>query len=143
MKNCRSFFAGFLVAVLILSIALPTVASSEKQANLVYNDIKITVNGERIIPKDANGKTIEPFIIDGTTYLPVRAVAEALNLDVSWDANTSTAILRGAEPVEMTWITRTGSKYHNDGHCNGGTYWMVPLSSALGMGLTPCGKCCK
>lgn len=142
MKNFKNFFAGFLVAALILTVALPAMATVEKQATLVYNDIKITLNGERIKPKDANGKTVEPFIIDGTTYLPVRAVAEALDLDVSWDGETSTAILKGAEPVEMTWITRTGSKYHDDGNCNGGTYWMVPLSSAIGMGLTPCNKCC-
>ncbi len=30
---------------------------------------------------------------NGTTYLPVRAVGEALNLDVSWNANTKTVSL--------------------------------------------------
>ena len=39
------------------------------------------------------------------------------------------------------YVTATGSKYHNDPHCNGGTYWPVPLDTAIGMGLTPCSKC--
>ena len=63
----------------------PTVAKPYKG----YRDIKIKLDGTEITPKDANGKTVEPFIIDGTTYLPVRAVGEAMGLDVDWDGETS------------------------------------------------------
>jgi hypothetical protein len=31
-----------------------------------------------------------PFVVDGTTLVPVRLIAEALGFDVSWDASTST-----------------------------------------------------
>lgn len=55
--------------------------------------INITVNGQKIQPKDANGNTVEPFALNGTTYLPVRAVAEALNMNVEWDSSTNTAVL--------------------------------------------------
>lgn len=44
-----------------------------------------------------NGKTVTlnvaPFIEGGSTYLPVRAVAEAMGANVGWDGATSTAIL--------------------------------------------------
>ena len=44
-----------------------------------------------------NGKTvtlnIAPFIEGGSTYLPVRVVAEAMGAQVAWDGATSTAIL--------------------------------------------------
>ena len=53
------------------------------------------------MPTDANGDYVEPFIIEGTTYLPVRAIASALDLDVNWDEETSTVILdeKASEPV--------------------------------------------
>lgn len=45
------------------------------------------------------------------------------------------------EEKKDVYITKTGKKYHNDDTCNGGTYWPVPLSTALGMNLQPCDKC--
>lgn len=60
---------------------------------LNYNNIKIYINEELIEPKDANGNVVEPFIIDGTTYLPVRAVAEAFNKNVNWDGTTNTVLI--------------------------------------------------
>ena len=63
---------------------------------------------------------------------------------VQWDGATQTVSLTAPEApaaAKQTYITRTGSKYHNDPHCNGSTYWPVPLDTAIGMGLTPCSKC--
>lgn len=39
------------------------------------------------------------------------------------------------------YITPTGSKYHFDSHCNGGSYSATTLESAKNSGYTPCGKC--
>lgn len=134
-----------LALALVLVFALASTVSAVTntiQANLTYRDIKITLNGAAVDSKDANGKSVEPFIMDGTTYLPVRAVAEALGLDVKWDSATSTVALTEPEADDgSVYITRTGSKYHDDSTCNGGTYWPVPLETATGMGLTPCDKC--
>ncbi|MBE6910482.1 MAG: copper amine oxidase N-terminal domain-containing protein [Ruminococcaceae bacterium] len=92
--NARSFLLGVLVTVLVFALALPAAArSGSKTAELFYRNIKINFNGTQITPKDANGNTVEPFIIDGTTYLPVRAVANALGLNVGWDEGTSTVLL--------------------------------------------------
>lgn len=97
LNNARWFVLGVVVSLVISAFALPTVASSmTKTAELTYRDIKITLNGESLNPKDATGNDVEPFIIDGTTYLPVRAVADALGLNVSWDSDTSTAVLSGS-----------------------------------------------
>ena len=59
----------------------------------IYRDIQIKVNGSQITPKDANGNVVEPFIIDGTTYLPVRAIGDALGLEVGWNGETNTVSL--------------------------------------------------
>ena len=92
MKRTKAV-AFLLVLVLVLGISV-FATNGSKTAELFYRDIKISLNGKEITPKDANGNTVEPFIIDGTTYLPVRGVAGALGLDVEWDGSTNTVILK-------------------------------------------------
>lgn len=58
-----------------------------------YSDIKVTLDGALLSLTDANGTVVEPFAVDGTTYLPVRAVSNALGLEVGWDSETSTVVL--------------------------------------------------
>ncbi len=94
MKNVRSFLAGMLTTLLIGSLVVPVLASSGVVTkDLYYNNITITLDGKHIDPRDAQGTPVEPFIIDGTTYLPVRAISEALGLYVSWDSGTNTVTL--------------------------------------------------
>lgn len=72
--------------------------STEKET-IHFNDIKININGVEITPKDANGESVEPFIINGTTYLPVRAVAEALNKKVNWNGETKTVFISSDDKI--------------------------------------------
>lgn len=62
--------------------------------------LKITVDGAAKTFKDSNAKVIFPFIYNGTTYLPVRAVCDMVHIPVSWDANSKT-ILLGKELKEV------------------------------------------
>lgn len=91
-----------LIALLFTVIANATVGS--RTAELVYNNIKIVLDGKELAPADANGNPVEPFIIDGTTYLPVRGISSALGLGVSWNASTGTVELNtpGAFPGAVT-----------------------------------------
>lgn len=41
------------------------------------------------------------------------------------------------------YVTRTGKKYHFNGNCNGGKYYISTLEEAIRRGLTPCEKCAK
>ena len=50
-----------------------------KEIEVIYRDIKIYVDDEIIIPKDAVGRTIEPFIYEGATY----SVQEDMEFDTS------------------------------------------------------------
>ncbi len=92
---------GIIIGVLATaSIATFVNAAAEeiyKTVSVIYNDIKICIDGTYLEPKDVNGNTVEPFILDGTTYLPVRAVAGAFNKAVDWDGATNTVYL-GAKP---------------------------------------------
>ena len=91
MNKTKTFVAALLVLCILSVTALG--ATGVIQATLNYRGIKITLNGETVEPKDVNGNSTEPFIYDGTTYLPIRAVGDALNLDVGWDDATSTVSL--------------------------------------------------
>lgn len=93
----RSFAAGMLTMALLFSLVATAYAAYQKQAALTYSDIKITLNGAPIIPKNANGETVDPFSIDGTTYLPVRAIGNALDLDVTWDQEQNTIVLKSRD----------------------------------------------
>ncbi|MDO4563559.1 MAG: copper amine oxidase N-terminal domain-containing protein [Clostridia bacterium] len=70
--------------------------------------IKIFVSHELIDPRDANGNSVEPFIDNGTTYLPVRAVAEALEATVEWDNDTRTVIVLSKKGMSYTTAEEAG-----------------------------------
>ena len=138
----KRFASGVTAAVLTVGLMGTAAATVGRQTVEVdYNNIKVTLDGQAVELMDATGAAVEPFTINGTTYLPVRAVSNALGLDVNWDASTSTVVLSTPEAERQVYITRTGSKYHYDGNCNGGTYWPVSYATATGMGLEPCDKC--
>lgn len=91
-----------LVIVLLLSLGISASATWGIEAKeLYYRGISIYVNGTELIPQDVNGNSTEPFIIEGTTYLPVRALAGALGLSVGWDGTTNTITLTSGAEVNM------------------------------------------
>lgn len=90
-KEIKCFAAGVITTVLVTSAVYATPVG--KNITAFYNGIKIYVDGDRITPKDGNGKIVEPFIYDGTTYLPVRAVSEALGKQVTWDEKSNSVYI--------------------------------------------------
>lgn len=70
--------------------------------------INIFINGGRFIPTDVNGNVVNPIIIDGTTYVPVRAIGEAFDKEVAWDGETKTVTLttKAAPVIETTVISK-------------------------------------
>lgn len=105
-KVITIFSAVILTAFVILSVVYATTGIIEK--SLLYDDIKITLRGEELKPSDVNGNYIEPFIIEGTTYLPVRGIASALGLTVGWDDKTKTVKLN--EPQNSTVLLYEGNR---------------------------------
>lgn len=97
----RDKIKGFISGIIIASLLGTTVFAStlEKEISVLYNNIKIYIDGIRLEPKDENGNIIEPFISEGTTYLPVRAISQALGKEVSWDSSEN-SIYIGAKPIE-------------------------------------------
>lgn len=58
------------------------------------NGIKVVVKGELFESVDpADGSKYIPVTYKGRTYLPLRAIAEAVGLEVTWDGPNNTAII--------------------------------------------------
>ena len=90
----RSFVAGMLTMLLIMTLVVPAAATVGKiTKELEYRDISVTLDGVKLDLKDAKGNPVEPFMFEGTNYLPVRALAESLGLNVAWDGKTATVVL--------------------------------------------------
>ena len=93
-QSMRNFICGFFTALLLLAFVVPSFAeSASRQITAIYGGIEIYINGAKLVPKDVNGNYVQPFVVDGTTYLPIRAVAEAVGYDVNYDDETHTATL--------------------------------------------------
>lgn len=88
MKKTLLTFFLTLTAVLL---AVHVLAASGMIQISVDPTIKILVNGEEFKPKDANGRDVMTFVYDGTTYAPLRALAEAYGLEVGYDADLKMA----------------------------------------------------
>ena len=130
LNNLKWFSLGIAVCLLVTVLVVPAFASTlSKTAQLVYNNIKITLNGNAVTPTDANGNVVEPFIIDGTTYLPLRAISNALNLDVSWDGNTKTAALTSPAQIIPVPDAIFTSSYEENGYDGTVMYAKATLQS--------------
>lgn len=103
-KLTRRIAVTALALLLLCGTALA--ANTVQQMQIRYMNIKLVVDGAEVTPKDAAGRVVEPFVSDGTTYLPVRAVAAALGKDVEWDGETNTVYIGKNIPGKSTnWMT--------------------------------------
>lgn len=90
MKKFPSFLAGVLTTAIVGSLSISALAASGIMT-ISVNPINIQVNGETFSPTDVNGKSVPVFAYNGTTYAPLRALAEAYGLEVGYDATTNMA----------------------------------------------------
>ena len=81
--------AGMALMAMLSSGVVPAMAALVQQQITVHTGITIFIDGEKLRPVDVNGNLVEPLLYEGTTYLPVRAVGEALGRSISWDGENS------------------------------------------------------
>ncbi len=90
----KKFLLFTLIFMLVVSSILAFAASDY---------ITVIIDGVELVPKDASGNIVRPMLVRGTTYLPVRAVANALNLEIEWDDATKSVFINGTpEKAEKT-----------------------------------------
>lgn len=78
--------------ILMFALFLTTsyAANTYRKTITVTSGVNVEFNNEAIDMTDANGKAVEAFIYNGTTYVPIRAVSNAFGADIDYDRNTQT-----------------------------------------------------
>ncbi len=113
-QKLQGLIAGALIGATITGGTV-IAKNGNEMIEALYNNIKIYVDGVKIEPKDANGNSVEPFIYNGTTYLPVRAVGEAIGKQVSWDGSTQSVYI-GQKPGGNEYLTAISPAYQTGGN---------------------------
>ena len=81
----KGFGAGFAALLLIMCLCATAFAASRRTID-VEDGVGLSINGAVFIPRDVTGRQVPVFLYSGTTYVPVRAISEALGLDVRFDS---------------------------------------------------------
>ena len=97
--NEREKINKLIAVVIVLVVSLGILFTSayatpvEQSIKVLFNNIKVVMDGKQVNLTDANGKVVEPYTYDGTTYLPLRAIATTLGSNVAWDKVTNTVTI--------------------------------------------------
>ncbi len=90
MSKGKIKYIVFLIIIAVTLLSLVSVSyawQGKRTVEAWYGDIKIVCNGQQIY------YDTEPFIVDGTTYVPLRMMSGIFNKDVSWDATNYTIMI--------------------------------------------------
>lgn len=106
-KRIKDLFIGFVVGCLLITTTPVLADSILQKIDVVMNVVSVEINGEKL---DANS-----ILYNGSTYLPLRKVAEAVGKDVEWEQTTMTANIINKQEVvnNMSVFNFTEEEYQN------------------------------
>lgn len=173
-KRLPTFLAGVLTATLVFGLGLSALAATGAVGTVDYNTVGLIKDSQQVFYAGedytlSNGYTAPASILftdpsgNGTTYLPVRRIADLFNAQIGWDNATGSVVIgeglpavsappaaspspqpsETAAPVGKTvYVTATGEKYHNAG-CRylKKSQRAITLSDAQSRGYSACSVC--
>jgi hypothetical protein len=104
----KRFWKILIIAVMAAMLAAICFAAGQLVSINVDPSIKILVNGQEFHPKDVKGNDVMTFTYNGTTYCPLRALAEAYGLEVGYDSN-----------LKMATVSQPGTKSNDNASASG------------------------
>lgn len=103
--------------------------SDEKISVTISPDITVYIDGVLQTFKDVNGQVVYPISYNGTTYLPIRAIAGIMGKKVIWDQE-SQRIFLGKRPFIVDW--GGDAETDADGNLINSNSWAEPYTYAMG-----------
>ena len=85
-----------LASMMCIGVVSVNAATVTKQASLLYQDVKVTFNGEN---KEASN---EIFSLNGSVYVGVRDIGEMTGNTVNWDSATKTVQITSNNTISST-----------------------------------------
>lgn len=105
IHNKKDFLLGMVTTALIGTLIVPAGAALVQKTISVHTGVNLYIDDKKFNPCDANGNPVEPFIHNGTTYLPVRAVGEAVGKTIQWEGKTHSVYIGKHESSEpAVWL---------------------------------------
>lgn len=143
-RNLRGYLLGFLSATFLIS-GVAYAASNTKTIEAIYDNIKVYKDNVLCETRDANGNVVEPFIYNGTTYMPVRGTANLAGMDVTWDGETKSIYLWDELTAEDTYLLDVCMPYevnyfHTHIASNGNNFEMAGKKYSNGLTCTHYGQ---
>ena len=113
VDNLIKRIQGFIVAIIVTVFILSNITIFAESIDIMLNLVNININSKLVAKAGdsyilTNGdQVLYSIVYKGTTYLPMRKLAELLDKDVIWDGNTKTAsvsdIITRDEEVLGVW----------------------------------------
>lgn len=100
MNNKKFRKIAILVAVMMLVMSFSSTGFAswlDQTIKASYRNITVFVNGTLKQARTAQGTVVEPFIVDGTTYVPLRGIAEMLGYTVNFNPTTYRIDITGTD----------------------------------------------
>lgn len=91
----KKWMVTTLAAALLLTAGSGVYAGAKLQEVKAYlnSSVQIKYNGTPVQPRDEKGNAVLPITYNGTTYLPVRAIADVMGVAASYNPQTYTVEL--------------------------------------------------
>ena len=117
-ERIKGIVIGFILCAVLTTSTAVLANQVTRSITVTSGHINLVVNGEPVIPRDGQGNIVEPFVYDGTTFLPVRALANALGQEVDWDGDTYTVYIGQAPSAVVREIHLFNSAFLEVGYIN-------------------------
>ncbi|MCL5057012.1 MAG: stalk domain-containing protein [Actinobacteria bacterium] len=95
MKKLFIFISGVLVGAIIFGYTASFAKTGIQSVSAEYQNIKLVVEGKVVKTE------MEPFLLNGRVYVPLRTVAEALGKKVGWE-NSTVLVGTGDQSLVLT-----------------------------------------
>lgn len=98
LDGVKGVLAGAVLTI-GLAAAVGTVSAGDatKEKKISNNTVKINVSGNNVVFKDEKGQKLSPLLIDGTTYIPLRGIAEQLGHAIAWDKSENIVYVKNSD----------------------------------------------
>lgn len=89
-KTLVPFLSGVFAILMLMSMILTAGATDTIYKNITIRPgIKLFIDDVQLIPRDVTGAEVDVFIYNGTTYVPARALSEALGKVIQYEGKTN------------------------------------------------------
>ena len=147
INKAKYFILGMIVMAVIFTLILQVSAATTRTATLIYDNVKVNIDGRAVVLTDLEGRTIEPVFINDTLYVPMSPMARAFGkksvyeggnsktLYITTPIYTADSSVEGVKLSDMTKDSGYSFNYDKEVRANSGNYVYNCLYRSMGYNL--------